>query len=91
MNMSVEMEISTEPLGPQDLPIIERVLESVRPMIQADGGELQLVDASGDTVQLRLGGKCGGCIQQGETLGGIRRSLMHALGKAVRVIPARSD
>jgi Fe-S cluster biogenesis protein NfuA len=42
-------------------------------------------------VTLRLGGKCGGCIQQGETLGGIRRMLMHTLGKAVRVIPARPD
>lgn len=87
--MSAEREISSAPLGPEDLPIIERVLESVRPVIHADGGELQLVEACGDTVTLRLGGKCGGCIQQGETLGGIRRMLMHTLGKAVRVIPAR--
>lgn len=89
--MSAQMEISSEPIRPEDLPIIERVLDGVRPMIHADGGDLQLVEASGDTVTLRLGGKCGGCIQQGETLGGIRRMLMHTLGKAVRVIPARPD
>lgn len=89
--MSAQPEISSAPIGPEDLPLIEQVLASVRPVIHADGGELQLIDASGDTVTLRLGGKCGGCIQQGETLGGIRRMLMHTLGKAVRVIPARPD
>lgn len=89
--MSAEHAVSSTPIGPEDWPEIERVLASVRPTIQADGGELHLVEASGDTVILKLGGKCGGCIQQGETLGGIRRLLMHALGKAVRVIPARPE
>lgn len=89
--MSEQPEISSAPIGSQDLPTIERVLESVRPAIRADGGDLQLVEATGNTVVLRLGGKCMGCIQSGETLGIIRRLLMHSLGKAVRVIPARDD
>lgn len=89
--MSAPAEISSEPIAPTDLPLIEQVLAELRPMIHADGGELQLVEARGDTVVVRLGGKCMGCIQSGETLGGIRRRLMHTLGKAVRVIPARAD
>jgi glutathione S-transferase len=32
-----------------------------------------------------------GLLQSGETLGAIRRALMHTLGKAVRVIPAHDD
>jgi len=89
--MPESSEISSDPIGPGDLPIIERVLDSVRPAILADGGDLQLVEACGNTVVLRLGGRCMGCIQSSETLGSIRRQLMHALGKALRVIPARDD
>jgi NifU-like protein len=84
-------EISAAPLTPEDRPVIEDILARVRPRITADGGELELIDARDHTVTLRLGGKCGACIQQGETLGGIRRLLMHALGKAVRVIPERKQ
>jgi Fe-S cluster biogenesis protein NfuA len=87
--MPEEQEIRAIPLAAEDRPTIEKVLSTVRPIIVADGGVLELVEAEGDTVVLRLGGKCMGCIQQGETLGGIRRLLMHALGKAVRVIPER--
>lgn len=89
--MAVETDISSDPITADDRPVIERVLDSIRPVVQADGGELQLVEAKGDTVVVRLGGKCMGCIQSGETLGGIRRMLMLNLGKAVRVIPARGD
>jgi NifU-like protein len=84
-------EISADPIGPEDYPAIEHVLASIRPAIEADGGIVQLAGTRGDTVILRLGGKCMGCIQSGETLGAIRRALMHTLGKAVRVIPARDD
>lgn len=89
--MPAEIEISSDPIVAADLPVIEQVLESLRPAIHADGGELQLVRAEGDRVLLRLGGKCMGCIQSGETLGAIRRQLMLALRKAVRVLPARDE
>jgi hypothetical protein len=51
-------EISADPIGPEGLPAIERVLASVRPAIEADGGIVQLAGTRGDTVILRLGGKC---------------------------------
>lgn len=89
--MSSPAEISSAPIVAEDRPTIERILDATRPMIQADGGELQLVEIRDHAVVVRLGGKCSGCQQVGETLGSIRRMLMHALGKAVRVIPARED
>jgi Fe-S cluster biogenesis protein NfuA len=89
--MPEQQEIRAIPLAPEDRPLIEQVLASVRPFVVADGGVLELVEAEGDTVVLRLGGKCMGCIQQGETLGGIRRLLMHTLGKALRVLPERAS
>lgn len=42
---------------------IEQVLESIRPVIQADGGDVQLLgyDEESGVVQLRLLGACESC------------------------------
>ncbi len=53
------------------------VLERIRPMIQADGGDLELVDLTDDgVVQVRLLGACVGCPSSTMTLQmGIERTL----------------
>ena len=41
---------------------VQSFLEQVRPMLQADGGDVQLVDVSDDgIVKVRLTGACGSC------------------------------
>jgi Fe-S cluster biogenesis protein NfuA len=40
---------------------IEQVLAEIRPYINADGGDVQLVDIEGGVVKLRLLGACHGC------------------------------
>jgi len=41
---------------------VENVLGVIRPMLQADGGDVELVDVLEDgTVKVRLKGACGGC------------------------------
>lgn len=41
---------------------IEATLDSIRPALQADGGDLELVEISDDgIIKLRLTGACGGC------------------------------
>lgn len=41
---------------------VEAVLESIRPQLQADGGDVELVDVSNDgVVKVKLTGSCGGC------------------------------
>jgi Fe-S cluster biogenesis protein NfuA len=40
---------------------IEVVLDRVRPLLQADGGDIELVDVSGRKAYVRLSGKCAGC------------------------------
>lgn len=40
---------------------IRAKLEEIRPMLQADGGDLEVVAIDGTDVQLRLKGACGGC------------------------------
>jgi Fe-S cluster biogenesis protein NfuA len=40
---------------------IEAVLERVRPFLQADGGDIELVDVDRDSAGVRLTGACAGC------------------------------
>jgi Fe-S cluster biogenesis protein NfuA len=40
---------------------VEAALKQIRPMLQQDGGDVELVDVSDDgVVQVRLKGACGG-------------------------------
>lgn len=48
---------------------IESALQKVRPSLQADGGDVQLVDVREDgTVKVKLVGACGGCPMSQMTL-----------------------
>jgi Fe-S cluster biogenesis protein NfuA len=40
---------------------IEAVLDKVRPFMQADGGDIELVGVEGNSAQVRLTGMCAGC------------------------------
>jgi Fe-S cluster biogenesis protein NfuA len=41
---------------------VEKALESIRPHLQADGGNVELVDISEDgIVKVKLNGACGSC------------------------------
>ena len=48
---------------------VEKVLTEIRPMLQADGGDIELVDVTGEgIVKVRLTGACGGCPMSTYTL-----------------------
>lgn len=40
---------------------VEKALESIRPTLQADGGDIELVDVVDGVVKVRLKGACGSC------------------------------
>jgi Fe-S cluster biogenesis protein NfuA len=40
---------------------VEAVLERVRPFMQADGGDIELVDINGNSADVKLTGMCAGC------------------------------
>ena len=55
---------------------VEEALRLIRPALQADGGDVELVDVDGGTVKVRLTGACGGCPMSAITLkNGIERLL----------------
>jgi len=57
---------------------VEAVLEKVRPMLQADGGDVELVDITDKGIVLvRLTGACKGCPMSQMTLkNGIERIVL---------------
>ncbi|TLD43516.1 MAG: NifU-like domain protein [Candidatus Jettenia ecosi] len=40
---------------------VEEALNHIRPALQADGGDIELVDIEGGIVKVRLKGACGTC------------------------------
>ena len=48
---------------------VAKALETIRPMLQADGGDVELVNVDDQgTVQVRLKGACGSCPMAQQTL-----------------------
>jgi len=40
---------------------VEEVIAVIRPAMQADGGDIELVDVHGNSARVRLTGMCSGC------------------------------
>lgn len=47
---------------------VKAALEEIKPRIQADGGDIELVAIEKDTVKVRLQGACAGCPMAALTL-----------------------
>lgn len=67
---------------------VEEALNEVRPVLQADGGGVELVDVSEDgKVSLKLTGACGGCPMSQMTLKmGIERTLKQRVPEVKEVV-----
>ncbi|HHX95642.1 MAG TPA: NifU family protein [Clostridia bacterium] len=67
---------------------VEAVLAKVRPMLQADGGDVELVDVTDDgVVKVKLTGACGGCPMATLTLKqGIEAALKEEIEEVTEVV-----
>lgn len=67
---------------------VEEVLNQVRPALQADGGDVELVDVSEDgVVSVRLTGACGSCPMSTMTLKmGIEKNLVEKVPGVKEVV-----
>lgn len=63
--------------------------KEIRPQLQNDGGDVELVDVTGDgVVKVRLTGHCAGCPFSAMTLAfGVEKTLKERLPAVVRVEP----
>jgi Fe-S cluster biogenesis protein NfuA len=69
---------------------VKRVLETVRPALQADGGDVELVEVTAEgVVKVRLTGACGHCPMSTMTLKmGIERALKEQVPGVTEVVQA---
>ena len=66
---------------------VEAVLNQIRPNLAADGGGVELIDASDGIVKVRLTGACGGCPMASMTLkNGVERVLKEQLPEVKEVV-----
>ncbi len=67
---------------------VQEVLDRIRPALQADGGDVELVDVEGGVVKVRLVGACAGCPMSQMTLtNGVERVLKQEIPEVERVEP----
>jgi len=65
---------------------VEEAIEKIRPMLQADGGDVELVDVKEGVVTVRLQGACAGCPMSQMTLkNGIEKILKKEIPEVVSV------
>jgi Fe-S cluster biogenesis protein NfuA len=69
---------------------VQDALDLIRPMLQADGGDVTLVRIGDDgTIEVELEGACKGCPMSELTLAsGVERILKEQIPEVTQVIPA---
>jgi Fe-S cluster biogenesis protein NfuA len=66
---------------------IENALQEIRPYLEADGGNISLVDITDDTVSVQLEGACLGCSVNQMTLkNGVEATIKRHAPQIKRVI-----
>lgn len=68
---------------------VQLVLNRIRPFLQADGGDIELVRLDGTCADVRLAGRCAGCPSAHVTLYlGVETALRRAIPEftSVRVV-----
>jgi len=70
---------------------VQDVLDMIRPALQADGGDVELVDVSDEgIVSVKLTGACGSCPMSTMTLKmGIEKNLMEQIPEVKEVVQVR--
>jgi Fe-S cluster biogenesis protein NfuA len=70
---------------------VQGVINLIRPAVQADGGDIELVDVKDDgVVEIRFHGACHGCPSSTMTLQmGIERNLREKVPEITAVIPVQ--
>jgi len=67
---------------------VMKALDRVRPYLQSDGGDIDLIDVTDDmTVKVKLTGACYGCPYSMQTLkAGVEQAIMKEVPEIKRVI-----
>lgn len=65
---------------------VEKIIQEIKPHLEADGGSIELVDVKDGVVKVKLSGACAGCPMSRMTLQwGVERTLKSKIPGIVRV------
>ena len=65
---------------------VEEAIKEIRPYLQADGGNIELIDVTDGVVKVKLLGACAGCPMSKMTLqNSVERTLKKKIPEIVRV------
>ena len=68
----------------QKIALIQEIIEKeIRPVLQADGGDIDLIDIDGNKVIIAFRGMCTGCLMAGVTLESIQNKLRELVSDAI--------
>lgn len=66
---------------------VEQALNTIRPALQADGGDIQLVSIEDGVVKVHLTGACGGCPMSAMTMTqGVERTIKNVVPQVKKVL-----
>jgi len=66
---------------------VEKALEKIRPLLQRDGGDIELIDVADGVVKVKLRGACGSCPMSAMTLKiGVEKQLKEEIPEVKEVI-----
>jgi Fe-S cluster biogenesis protein NfuA len=66
---------------------VEKALAKIRPMLERDGGSVELIEVDGSVVKVRLTGACHGCPMSQMTLkSGIERIIKQEVPSVTEVV-----
>jgi NifU-like protein len=68
------------------IALIQDIIENeVRPLLQADNGDVELIDIDGNKVSIALRGMCTGCVTADVTVKGIQEKLRELVSEEIEV------
>jgi len=68
----------------QKIALIQEIIErEIRPGLQADGGDMELIDIDGNKVIIALRGMCTGCVMSDVTLSGVQQKLRELVSEEI--------
>jgi NifU-like protein len=70
----------------QKIAMVQEIIETeIRPLLQHDGGDLELVDVQDNTVIISMRGSCTGCLMSDVTLANIEKKLKELVSSDLTV------
>jgi Fe-S cluster biogenesis protein NfuA len=90
--MAIEPEQATlaSSKDAERMALIRAAIDEIRPSLQKDGGDCELIEVEGNKVKVKLTGACVFCSLAAATMDGIQAKIVEKTGELMRLVPVAS-